>query len=80
MKSKNSTDAVAAFKKMLRKNNIPQRVWVDQRTEFGGEIRKFCRQKKIKNYSTRSETKAAVAERAIRSIKNIIYRFMEGSG
>ena len=41
MKSMNSTDAVAAFKKMLRKNNIPQKVWVDQGTEFGGEFRKI---------------------------------------
>ena len=56
-KSKNSTDDVEAFKKMLRKNNIPKKVWVDQRTEFGGEFRKFCGQKKIKIYSTRSETK-----------------------
>ena len=47
MKSKNSTDAVAAFKKMLRKNNIRQKVWVDQGTEFGGEFRKLCSQKKI---------------------------------
>ena len=30
--------------------------------------------------STRSETKAAVAERAIRSLKNIIYRFIEENG
>ena len=63
-----------------RKNNIPQKVWVDQGSEFGGEFRKFCRQKKIKIYSTRSETKAAVAERAIRSLKIIIYRFMEENG
>ena len=55
MKSENSTDAVAAFKKMLRKNNIPQKEWVDQGTEFGGEFRKFCRQTKKKIYSTRSE-------------------------
>ena len=41
MKSKYSTDAVAAFKIMLRKNNIPQNVWVDQGTEFGGEFRIF---------------------------------------
>ena len=46
MESNNSTDAVAAFKKMLRQNNIPQKVWVDQGSEFGGEFRKFCRQKK----------------------------------
>ena len=65
---------------MLRKNNIPQKAWVDQGTEFGGEFGNFCRQKKIKIYSTRSETKAAVAERAITSLKNIIYRFMEENG
>ena len=80
MKSNYSTDAVAAFKKMLRKNNIRQKVCVDQGTEFGGEFRKFCGQKKIKIYSTRSETKATVAERAIRSLKNIIYRCMEENG
>ena len=80
MKSKYSTDAVAAFKKMLRKNNIPQKVWVDQGTEFGCKFRKFCGQKKIKINLTRSETKAALAERAIRSLKNNIYRFMEENG
>ena len=62
---------------MLRKNSKPDRVWVDQGTELGGEFNKFCKGKVIKNYSTRSETKAAVAETAIRSLKNIIYRFEE---
>ena len=80
MKSKYSTDAVAAFKKMLRKNSMPAKVWVDQGTEFSGEFRKFCTGKKIKIYSTRSETKAAVAERAIKSLKNIINRYMEENG
>ena len=36
--------------------------------------------KKIKIYSTRSETKAAVAERAIKILKNIIYGYMEENG
>ena len=80
MKSKYSTDAVVAFKKMLRKKSMPAKVWVDQGTEFSGEFRKFCMDKKIKIYSTRSETKAAVAERAIKSLKNIIYRYMEENG
>ena len=45
---------------------------VDQGTEFrSGEFRKFCMDKKIKIYSTRSETKAAVAERAIKSLKTL---------
>ena len=39
MKSKYASDAVAAFKKMLRKNTKPDRVWVDQGTEFGGEFK-----------------------------------------
>ena len=80
MKSKYSKDAVPAFKKMLRKNNASQKVWVDQGTEFGGEFWKFCGQKTIQFYSMRKETKAAVAERAIRSLKNIIYGFMEKNG
>ena len=53
---------------------------VDQGTEFGGEFKKFCKSKDIKIFSTRSETKAVVAERAIRSLKNIIYRYMEENG
>ena len=80
MKSEYASDAVAAFKKMLRKNTKPDRVWVDQGTEFGGEFEIFCKNRDIKIYSTRSETKAAVAERAIRSLKNIIYCYMEENG
>ena len=69
MKSKYASDAVAAFNKILRKNTKPDGVWVDQGTEFGGEFKKFCKRRDIKIYSTRSETKAAEAERAIRSLK-----------
>ena len=59
---------------------MPAKVWADQGTEFKGEFRKFCTDKKIKIYSTRSETKTAVAERAIKSLKNISYRYMEENG
>ena len=47
---------------------------------LGGEFKKFCKSRDIKIYSTRSETKAAIAERAIRSLKNIIYSYMEENG
>ena len=80
MKSKYAFDAVAAFNKMLRKNTKPDRALVDQGTEFWGEFKKICKSKDIKIYSTRRETKAAVAERAIKSLKNIIYRYMEENG
>ena len=62
---------------MMRKKSMPAKVWVDQGTEFSGEFRKFGTDKKIKIYSTRSEKKAAVTERAIKSLKNTIYRYME---
>ena len=71
MNSKYSTDAVVAFKKMLRKKIMPAKVWVDQKTKFSGEFRKFCTDKKIKTDSGRSETKSAVAERAVKSLQNI---------
>ena len=64
---------------MLRKKSMPAKAWVDQGTEFSGEFRKFCTDKKIKIYSTRSETKAAVAERAVKSLKNFIYCYIEES-
>ena len=56
---------------------MPAKVWVDQGKEFGGEFRKFCTDKKIKIYSIRSETKAAVAERAIKTLKNNNYCYMK---
>ena len=59
---------------------MPTKVWVDQGTEFSGEFRMFCTDKRIKIYCIRSETKAAVAERAIKSLKNIIYCYMEENG
>ena len=59
---------------------MPAKVWVYQVTEFSGAFRKFCADKKVKIYSARSETKAAVAERAIKSLKNTIYRNMEENG
>ena len=47
MESNYSTDAVVAFKRMLRRKNMSANVRVDQGTEFSGEFRKFCTDKKI---------------------------------
>ena len=57
---------------MLRKKINSDRLWVDQVTEFGGEFKKNSKSKDINIYSKRSETEAAVAERGIRSLKNIV--------
>ena len=53
---------------------------MDQGTELTGEFKKFCSAAGIEIYSTMSETKAAFAERRIRSLENILYRYMEDYG
>ena len=80
MKTKDSQETVKAFSSMITKRNRPKRIWVDKGTEFAGAFKKFCAAKGIQVYSTMSETKAAFAERTIRSLKNILYRYMEDFG
>ena len=79
MKSKDSKETVRAFLSMITKKNWPKN-WVDKGTEFAGEFKKLCKAERIQIHSTMSDTKAAFAERAIRSLKNILYRYMEDNG
>ena len=80
MKTKDSRETVRAFLTMNAKNNRPIKIWFDKETAFGGDFKKLCKAEGIQIYSTRSETKAAFPERTIRSLKNILYRYMEGNG
>ena len=54
--------------------------WVDERMEDAGEFETFCKADGIQIYSTLSETKAAFAECTTRSLKNILYPYMEDYG
>ena len=65
---------------MITKRNRPKKIWVDRGTEFAGAFKKVCTAEGIQVYSTMSVTKAAFAERTIRSLKNILYRYMEEYG
>ena len=65
---------------MITKKNRPKKNWADKGTEFAGEFKTLCKAEGIPSYSTMSETKAAFAERTIRSLKNILYRYMEDNG
>ena len=77
MKTKDSQETVKAFSSMITKWNRPKKIWVDKGTEFAGAFKKFCAAEVIQVYSTMSETKAAFAERTIRSLKNFVSRYME---
>ena len=80
MKTKDSHKTVKTFSFMITKRNRPKKVWVDKGTEFAGAFKKFSAAEGIQVYSTMSETKAAFAERTIRSLKNILYRYTEEFG
>ena len=59
---------------------MTEKNWVDKTTEFAGAFKKFCAAEGIQAYSTMSETKAAFAEPTTRSLKKILYRYMDGFG
>ena len=80
MKTKDFQETVKAFSSMITKKNRPKMVWVDKGTKFAEAFKKFCAAGVIQVYSTMSETKAAFAERRKRSLKNILYRYMEVFG
>ena len=80
MKTKESKETVKTFSKMITKKNRSKKIWIDQGTEFAGEFKKFCSAEGIEISSRMSETKVAFAEHTIRSLKNILYRYMEDYG
>ena len=66
----------AAFKQMI-KTKQPKKVWVDKVTEIKGSFKTLCEEKGIETYTTESEKKTVLAERNIRSLKGLIYKFLE---
>ena len=80
MRTKDSKETVRAILTMITKKNHPEKIWVGKGTEIAGEFKKLCKAEGTQIYSTMNETKAAFAERTIRSPKNILYRYMEDNG
>lgn len=91
LRNKNAETTKAAFIRMCSRDytangkggspssslQFPLKLWVDRGKEFMGDFRNFCEDVGIKVYHTFSETKACHAERAIRSLKSLIYRYLE---
>ena len=88
LKSKTSRACTGALKKIIATNRqrnapkicagkyFPEKFWADQGREFTGDFARFCNKNGIQIYSTRSDTKSAVAERYIRTLKSIIFRYL----
>ena len=56
---------------------IPEKIWLDQGKEFFGDMANFCEDVGVRYYHTYSETKVTFGERAMRTLKNLIYRYLE---
>ena len=82
MKTKDSKETFRAFLTMVTKKNRPTKIWVDKGAEFAGEFKNFAKLKQYKftRQSVRLRLHLLNVERTIRSLKNILYRYMEDYG
>ena len=74
IKNKKGTSIVNAFKKIISKERKPNKIWVDQGSEFYNKYFKdFLKINNIEMYSTYNEEKSVVAERFVRTLKSKIF-------
>ena len=77
LKDKKGTSLVNAFQKIISKERKPNKIWVDQRSEFYNQsFKDFLKTNNIEMYSTYNEGKSVVTERFIRTLKNKIFKHM----
>ena len=77
IKDKKGTSIVNAFKKIISEKRKPDKIWVDQGSEFYNKsFKDILKINNIEMYSTYNEGKSVVAERFIRTLKNKILRHM----
>ena len=80
LKTRASQETLKAFSTMITKKIRPKKNLGSQGNRNCWSVQKFCTAEGIQVYSTLSETQTVFAERTIRSLKNILYRYMEDYG
>ena len=77
LKDKKGSSIVNAFQTTISKGRKPNKIWVDQGSEFyNNSFKYFLKISNIKMYSTYNEGKSVVAERFTRTLKNKIFKYM----
>ena len=77
LKDKKGTSIVNIFQRIIAKGRKPNKIWVDQGSEFYNQsFKDFLKINNIEMYSTYNEGKSVVAERFIRTLKNKIFKHM----
>ena len=82
LKDKRGISITNAFKKIIKQSRRkPNKIWVDQRSEFyNQDFKKWLSSNNISMYSTYNEGKSVVVERFIRTLKNKLYKHMTATG
>ena len=77
LKDKKGVSLTNAFQKTLdNSKRKPNKIWVDQGSEFYIVFKKWLKDNNIEMYSTHNEGKSVVTERFIRTLKNKIHKHM----
>ena len=77
LKDKKGTSIVNAFQKIITEGRKPNKIWVDKGSEFyNNSFKDFLKINNIEMYSTYNERKSVVAERFIKTLKNMIFKHM----
>ena len=77
IKDKQGTSIVNTFQKIISEGRKPNKIWVDQGSEFyNNSFENFLKINNTEMYSTYNEGKSVVAERFIRIMKNKIFKHM----
>ena len=69
-KDKKGVSIINAFQKIISKGRKPNKIWVDQGSEFYNSFKDFLKINNIEMYSAYNERKYVVAERFFRTLKN----------
>ena len=79
LKDKKGISIANAFNKIIKQSNRkPNKIWVDQGSEFyNRDFKKLLSGNDIEMYSTYNESKSVVAERFTRTLKNKLYKHMK---
>ena len=77
LKDKGGITIVNAFQKIISKGRKPNKISVDQGSEFYNKLfKRFLKISNIKMYSICNEGNSVVAERFIRTLKNKLFKHM----
>ena len=77
LKDKRGASIVSAFQKIVSEGRKPNKIRVDQGSEFYNNLfKRFLEINKIEMYSTYNEEKSVATERFIKTLKNDIFKDM----